>query len=49
MFSNRMKRVGPVAAALVGALAASAQERRPRVDVEHYVIKAEISPVPAEI
>ena len=44
MFSNRMKRVGPVAAALVGALAASAQERRPRVDVEHYVIKAEISP-----
>ncbi|MBI4874902.1 MAG: peptidase M1 [Acidobacteria bacterium] len=44
MFWNRTKATALVAAALAGVFAAQAQERRPRIDVEHYEIKAEISP-----
>jgi tetratricopeptide (TPR) repeat protein len=44
MFSNRTKAAGLVVAALAGAAVARAQERRPRIDVEHYAIKAGINP-----
>ena len=44
MFSNRTKAAGLVVAALAGAMVAQAQERRPRIDVEHYAIKAAINP-----
>jgi tetratricopeptide (TPR) repeat protein len=39
-----MKRVGLAIAVLAAAPALRAQERRPRIDVEHYLIKAEINP-----
>lgn len=44
MFSNRMKAAGLAVAVLASAPALLAQERRPRIDVEHYLIKAEINP-----
>ncbi len=43
MFS-KPGRIGLAVAVLAAATAARAQERRPRIDVEHYAIKAEINP-----
>jgi tetratricopeptide (TPR) repeat protein len=43
MFS-KPGRVGLAVAVLAAATAARAQDRRPRIDVEHYAIKAEINP-----